>query len=128
MRADARTARTAPDVQQQQAGFYYQSPASSMSSRAAAAPDVQQQQVSARTAYVSIRQHTSAYVSIRQHASAYVSMLQHTSAYVSIRQRRVRLARTHYESSVNAVGRLYTLTRLYKHRQTPPQTHPRDTY
>jgi hypothetical protein len=30
----------------------------------------------ARTAYVSIRQHTSAYVSIRQHTSAYVSIRQ----------------------------------------------------
>jgi hypothetical protein len=54
----------------------------------------------ARTAYVSIRQHTSAYVSIRQHTSAYVSagstntcssvcsssLAHHTSAYVSIRQ------------------------------------------
>ena len=33
-----------------------------------------------RSAYVSIRQHTSAYVSIRQHTSAYVSIRQHTSA------------------------------------------------
>jgi hypothetical protein len=31
-----------------------------------------------RSAYVSIRQHTTAYVSIRQHTSAYVSIRQHT--------------------------------------------------
>jgi hypothetical protein len=40
-----------------------------------------------RSAYVSIRQHTSAYVSIRQHTSASSSIRQHTSAYVSVRQR-----------------------------------------
>jgi hypothetical protein len=52
--------------------------------------------VSIRSAYVSIRQHTSAYakwlrsirspayVSIRQHTSAYVSIRQHTSADASI--------------------------------------------
>jgi hypothetical protein len=44
---------------------------------------------SIRSAYVSIRQHTSAYVSIRQHTSAYVSIRQHTSAYGADRMLRV---------------------------------------